>query len=84
MPATIAKAPALQPAGFEPLTVDDWFNLPDSPERYELSEGMLIMAPSPDGQHQDIAGAVYISFMLVGRPEGGWSMIAPTRSRPGP
>ncbi len=78
MPATIAKAPTLQPAGFEPLTVDDWFNLPDSPERYELSEGMLIMAPAPDGHHQDIAAMIHYNFMLVAMPQGGWAMMAPT------
>lgn len=78
MPATIAPSPTVEPPGFAPLTVDDWFNLPDSPERYELSEGMLILAPSPDSQHQDIAGTVHYSLMMVAWPEGGWAMAAPT------
>lgn len=67
-----------QPPGFAPITVDDWFEMPDAPDRYELSEGMLVMLPTPDGRHQDIAGVIHHSLMRVAMANGGWAMPALT------
>jgi Uma2 family endonuclease len=39
---------------FRPLTVHDYRELPEGPPYYQLIEGDLFMAPSPDLFHQDI------------------------------
>jgi Uma2 family endonuclease len=62
----------------EQLTVDDWFTRPDVPERSELYQGVLIVAPPPDMRHQiatlEIAGAL---LALDHRGEG-IAAVAPT------
>ena len=42
-----------------PLTVRDYRQLPEGPPYYQLIEGDLYMAPSPDRFHQDILGNLY-------------------------
>ena len=34
-------------------TYDDYASLPDDGQRYEIVNGVLVMAPAPDGPHQD-------------------------------
>jgi Uma2 family endonuclease len=42
-----------------PLTVRDYRELPEGPPYYQLIEGDLYMAPSPDRFHQDILGNLH-------------------------
>jgi len=42
------------------LTVKDYRQLPEGPPYYQLIEGDLYMAPSPDRFHQDILGNLYL------------------------
>src|SRR5213075_1732346 len=41
------------------LTVRDFRQLPEGPPYYQLVEGELYMAPSPDRLHQDILGNLH-------------------------
>lgn len=80
LPVAIRK---IQPAkGFPPrerLTADGFYALPDTPgERYELYDGMLVMAPPPDTGHQDAAGYIYADLLAAARTTGGHAFIAPT------
>ena len=45
-------------------TYDDYAALPDDGNRYEILNGVLIMAPSPNGPHQD-AALRFGHFLLV-------------------
>src|SRR5258708_20671957 len=42
-----------------PLTVRDYRQLPEGPPYYQLIDGDLYMAPSPDRFHQDILGNLH-------------------------
>jgi len=55
-----------------PLTVQDYRELPEGPPYYQLIEGDLFMAPSPDAFHQDILGNLYflLRTYLEKRPIG--------------
>jgi Uma2 family endonuclease len=55
-----------------PLTVHDYRQLPEGPPYYQLIEGNLYMAPSPDRLHQDILGNLYhiLRNHLEKRPSG--------------
>jgi Uma2 family endonuclease len=78
MPVRAVACQPLLPYDAGPLTVDDWFALPETPDRYELDEGMLVMAPPPGSAHQDAAGAIYVALVIASRAVGGWAMPAPT------
>ena len=52
----------MQPATTELFTVADYRAMPAGPPYYQLVEGELIMAPSPNSFHQDIA--LNIAFLL--------------------
>jgi Uma2 family endonuclease len=45
----------------KPMTVADYRELPAGPPYYQLIEGELVMAPSPDRFHQDILGNLFFS-----------------------
>ncbi len=45
------------PQGF--WTYDDYAALPDDGHRYEIVNGVLLMAPAPSPWHQDIVGEIY-------------------------
>ena len=45
------------------LTFEDYLNTPDD-ERYELLDGELIMAPSPNELHQIVAGRLGAKLLL--------------------
>ena len=62
----------------EALTADDFYALPDSPERYELLEGMLVMAPPPDGSHQSIQGWLVHQLWKFAEDSGGQVLGSPT------
>jgi len=55
-----------------PLTVRDYRQLPEGPPYYQLVEGDLYMAPSPDRLHQDILGNLHFILRshLEKRPSG--------------
>jgi Uma2 family endonuclease len=46
-------------AEIRPLTVHDYRELPEGPPYYQLVEGDLYMAPSPELFHQDVLGNVF-------------------------
>lgn len=52
----------MQPAAPEVFTVADYKAMPEGPPYYQLVEGELIMAPSPNSFHQDIA--LNVAFLL--------------------
>src|ERR1051326_985041 len=60
------------PAAPRPLTVEDYRELPEGPPYYQLIEGDLYMAPSPDRFHQDILGNLHFIMRshLEKRPSG--------------
>jgi Uma2 family endonuclease len=45
-------------------TYDDYAALPDDGRRYEIVNGVLIMAPAPTPEHQDIVGMIF-HYLLV-------------------
>lgn len=45
------------------LTYEDYRKTPDD-ERWELLDGELVMAPSPNVPHQDISGALFVLLKL--------------------
>lgn len=40
-------------------TYDDYAALPDDGKKYEIVEGVLLMAPAPTGPHQDVIGEIF-------------------------
>jgi Uma2 family endonuclease len=43
----------------QPLTVQDFMDIPEGPPYYQLIEGDLFMMPPPGAFHQDIAGNIF-------------------------
>ncbi len=62
----------------EALTADEFYALPEMPERYELFEGMLVMAPPPDGSHQSIQSWLIHQFWIFAERAGGEVFGSPT------
>jgi Uma2 family endonuclease len=60
------------------LTVEDWFNLPDGPDRHELYKGVLIVLPPPGGGHQSASSLLFEAFVQVARSIGATVLHAPT------
>lgn len=42
------------------LTFEEWLNLPESKQRYEIIDGVMIMPPGPTGEHQWDAQEIYV------------------------
>jgi Uma2 family endonuclease len=62
-----------------PLTVEDYRELPEGPPYYQLIEGDIFMAPSPDLFHQDIVGNLYfILRSYLARHRVGSVHLAPS------
>jgi Uma2 family endonuclease len=77
--ATLApKEWRLAEPGAGPLTVDDWFTREDFPERCEIFQGMLLMAPPPGGSHQVTTTRVTLALGNYGLANGGLALTAPT------
>lgn len=74
--SSAARVPLLDRTG-EALTVDDWYSLPESADRYELHEGMLVMAPPPDGHHQDLSAVLHFALLRFAMDHGGWAVASP-------
>ena len=45
-------------------TYDDYAALPDDGQRYEIVNGVLVMAPAPTPEHQDIVGMIF-HYLLI-------------------
>ncbi len=43
-------------------TYEDYAALPDDGLRYEIVNGVLVMAPAPTPEHQDIVGEIYVAL----------------------
>jgi Uma2 family endonuclease len=56
----------------KPITAADYRDLPEGPPYYQLIEGDLYMAPSPDLFHQDVLGNLYhlLRLYLADHPIG--------------
>ena len=52
------------------LTYQDYFDLPDSDDRYELIDGELYMAPAPIPEHQDFLGELYVVIRAFVKENG--------------
>jgi Uma2 family endonuclease len=77
MTAVVSTGPFL-PRATGPLTVDDWYELPESDDRYELYQGMLVMAPPPGGPHQRIGTYLVSALHVYARAIGGMALMPPT------
>ena len=64
---TVEKPAMVVPADWVPgpeqgsWTYDDYAVLPDDGQRYEIVNGVLVMAPAPSPEHQDIVGMIFIT-----------------------
>lgn len=61
----------------QPLTVDDWFAMPDDGRQYELFEGVLILVTPPGRRHQDILRRLIVTFDRLTAAHGGYVGFAP-------
>lgn len=60
------------------LTYQDYFDLPESDERYELIDGELYMAPTPIPEHQDFLAELFTMIRAFVRENRlGRAYIAP-------
>src|SRR5437870_3581435 len=65
MATTSGELQVVTPADWVPgpgqgdWTYDQYVDLPDDGKRYEIANGVLLLAPSPAGAHQDTVGEVY-------------------------
>lgn len=53
------------------LTYEDFLSFPDDGVRREIVEGEMLVTPSPDLRHQDLAGFIYVAFFNHIRTSGG-------------
>ncbi len=56
---------ALAPAWGVPLTYDDVQRFPADGHRYELVEGVLLVTPAPDAEHQSFVGELFLALRLA-------------------
>ena len=73
-PEVMRPRPLLE-HGCGPLTLDDWYALPETPDRYELLHGMLIMVPPPGGAHQSAVAVVASSLLGASGNGFAWTRI---------
>ena len=52
------------------LTYQDYFDLPESDDRYELIDGELFMVPAPVPEHQDFLGELYVVIRAFVKENG--------------
>lgn len=57
------------------LTYEDYLQLPDDGNRYELIDGELVLNPSPVPRHQRILGNLFFAFELHFRQHGGGVVV---------
>lgn len=62
----------------KPLTFEEWRQLPETKQRYEIVDGVMCMPPSPDSEHQWIQQEFFSLGREYARSKGlGVFMIAP-------
>jgi Uma2 family endonuclease len=67
------------------LTLDDWLELPDGPERYEIIRGELVVTPAPIPFHQDVVLELVVLVREAARKDGRYRVyVAPVGVRLGP
>jgi Uma2 family endonuclease len=54
----------MAPAASTKLTYQDYLELPDDGNRYEIIDGELFVNPSPVPQHQFVSGNLFFAFSL--------------------
>ncbi len=60
------------------LTYEDYLKGPEIKQRYDIIEGEMIMAPSPDLQHQRILRRLFLQVhQFVSEQESGETLFAP-------
>lgn len=84
MTTTSDKPEVITPADWVPgpkqgdWTYDYYAALPDDGRRYEIVNGVLLMAPSPNGPHQDTVGEIFLHLRTHVKPAGlGLVRLAP-------
>ena len=55
-------------------TYKDYAALPDNGQRYEIVNGVLLMAPAPSGSHQKAAGKIFY-YLLTYVEFAGWGQV---------
>jgi Uma2 family endonuclease len=65
----------LWPLHDRPLTVDDLERTPDDGNRYELVDGVLVVTPAPDYNHQLVASR--LNFLLMLQCPAGFNAVTP-------
>lgn len=62
----------------ELLTYDDYCQIPEDGNRYEVIDGLLYMAPAPRFRHQRISGTLYLQLAIfVEKTGSGVVLYAP-------
>ena len=61
-----------------PWTVEDVLALPEHPARarFELVDGVLMMSPAPDWDHQTVSSALHSQIKVALARSGGRSALA--------
>lgn len=55
------------------MGADEYLSLPDDGYRYELIDGVVVMTPSPDFDHQDVRGEIEYQLRAhVRKTQCGW------------
>src|SRR3989442_3511639 len=57
-------------------TYDDYAALPEDEHRYEIVNGVLVMAPAPSPEHQDIVGMI-LHYLLIQVKFAGLGRVFP-------
>ena len=64
--------------GAERLTYETWLAMPETKQRYEIVDGVMIMAAAPSADHQWLSGRIYRKLADFIEPRGlGVVMFAP-------
>jgi Uma2 family endonuclease len=81
---TIERRSVVTPADWVPgpqqgfWTYDDYAALPNDGQRYEIVNGVLLMAASPSGPHQDAVGEIFFHLrMFIGANKLGLVRLSP-------
>jgi Uma2 family endonuclease len=74
------------PIATHPMTYEELFELPNDGKRYEIHDGELIVAPSPDWHHQDAISELFLEMATHVRKHvpGGKVYTAPLDVRLSP
>jgi Uma2 family endonuclease len=78
--STEVAAPPLHQSSYAGLrlTAEEYFDLPDDGNKYELVEGVVLMSPSPSLPHQIVAGEILFQLMSHVRATGSGFVVHET------